>query len=113
MHHVMSSTNESTRYKLVFFAPPQSLPSIKEAVFATGAGSFPGQGDYTQVCFTTPGIGQFLPGKDAKPAIGQPGKLEELGEARCEIPCANDVITKTGCGGTQTVNMPLACLVGR
>lgn len=89
----MSST-PSVRYKLVIFVPPTSLPPIKEAIFATGAGSYPGVGSYSKVCFTTPGIGQFLPGEDAKPAIGQPGKLEELGEVRCEVLCVGDDVTR-------------------
>jgi hypothetical protein len=84
----------STRYKLVFFTPPGALPPIKEAIFATGAGSYPGEGNYTKCCFTTPGIGQFLPGDSAKPAIGEPGKVEEVGEARCEILCVGEDVTK-------------------
>ena len=89
-----SSSAEPTRYKLVFFAPPQDLPPIKEAIFATGAGSYPGQGNYTKCAFTTPGIGQFLPGDSANPAIGEPGKPEEVGEARCEILCIGEGVTK-------------------
>ena len=90
----MASTSEQTRYKLVFFAPPISLPPIKEAIFATGAGSYPGAGSYTKCAFTTPGIGQFVPGDDAKPAIGEPGKPEEVGEARVEILCVGNSVAK-------------------
>ncbi|KAH6907710.1 GTP cyclohydrolase 1 type 2/Nif3 [Coprinopsis sp. MPI-PUGE-AT-0042] len=90
----MASTSESTRYKLVFFTPPKALPAIKEAIFATGAGRYPGAGDYTKVCFTTPGVGQFLPGESAKPAIGEPGKLEEVDELRCEILCVGQDVAK-------------------
>ncbi|KAK5172705.1 uncharacterized protein LTR77_002825 [Saxophila tyrrhenica] len=88
------TSSDDTRYKLVFFAPPAALPPIKDAVFATGAGSYPGQGDYTKVCFTTPGIGQFLPGANAKPAIGEPGKVEEVGEVRCETICVGRKVTE-------------------
>ncbi|KAF2157144.1 hypothetical protein K461DRAFT_317289 [Myriangium duriaei CBS 260.36] len=81
----MASTSASAdRYKLVWFTPPTHLAQIKEAVFATGAGSY---AKYTQVCFTTPGIGQFKPSADANPTIGEPGKLEEVGEVRCEVLC--------------------------
>ncbi len=90
----MASASEPTRYKLVFFAPPSSLPPIKEAIFATAAGSYPGPGNYTRCCFTTPGIGQFLPGESAKPAIGEPGKVEEVGEVRCEIICVGQNVAK-------------------
>ncbi|KAF2481476.1 GTP cyclohydrolase 1 type 2/Nif3 [Neohortaea acidophila] len=82
------------RYKLVFFAPPLDLPPIKEAIFATGAGHYPGPGNYTKCAFTTPGIGQFLPGDSAKPHIGQPGKVEEVGEVRCEIICVGREVAR-------------------
>lgn len=90
----MSLTSDQQRYKLVFFTPPTHLPPIKEAIFATGAGSYPGQGDYSQACFTTPGIGQFMPGASSKPAIGEPGKLQEVGEVRCEILCVGEGVTR-------------------
>lgn len=90
----MTSSSGPTRYKLIFFAPPAVLSPIKEAIFATGAGSYPGQGSYTKCCFTTPGVGQFLPGDEAKPAIGEPGKVEEVGEARCEILCVGEDVTR-------------------
>lgn len=79
----------AAKYKLVFFTPPADLPKIKQSVFETGAGSYPGPGGYTEVCFTTPGIGQFKPGGSAQPHIGAPGKLEEVGEVKCEIFCGD------------------------
>jgi hypothetical protein len=90
----MTSHSDLTRYKLVFFTPPAALPNIKEAIFATGAGRYPGAGDYSKVCFTSPGISQFLPGESAKPAIGKPGKLEEVDEVRCEILCVGQDVAK-------------------
>lgn len=89
-----SPTSDQLRYKLIFFAPPQTLQPIKTAVFATGAGSYPGQGDYTEACFTTPGVGQFKPGPSAKPAIGEPSQLQEVGEVRCEILCVGESVTR-------------------
>lgn len=88
------ATADSQRYKLIFFSPPSDLPPIKEAIFATGAGSYPGAGNYTKCAFTTPGVGQFLPGDSAKPAIGEPGKIEEVGEVRCEIMCVGESVTR-------------------
>lgn len=79
-----SSTTSQDGYKLVFFTPPQDLEKIKSSIFATGAGTV---GQYTEVCFTTPGVGQFKPGSAAKPALGQPGQKEEVGEVKCEIRC--------------------------
>jgi len=90
----MASPPSAVRYKLIFFAPPQSLQDTKSAVFATGAGSYPGKGGYTECCFTTPGVGQFRPGASAKPAIGTPGTLEEVGEVRCEMLCVSESVTR-------------------
>lgn len=82
----MASTTgtDSTRYKFVFFAPPQYLSEIQTAIFATGAGTSP---NYSECCFMTPGIGQFRPGDSANPAIGTRGQLEEVTEVRCEMVC--------------------------
>lgn len=97
----MTSSSEPFRYKLIFFAPPLDLPPIKDAIFETGAGSYPGQGSYTKCCFTTPGVGQFLPGDSAKPAIGEPGKVEEVGEVRCEILCVGEQVAREAVGALK------------
>jgi hypothetical protein len=86
-----SSDIEITRYKLVFFTPLQSLSEIKTAIFAAGAGTHPG---YSEVCFATPGIGQFKPGESATPAVGAKGKLEEVEEVRCETICNGREVAK-------------------
>lgn len=83
----MSSTTPiPDRYKLIFFIPPSDLESCKDAVFATGAGSFPG-GKYTKCCFQTVGTGQFLPNEGADPAVGAVGALERCEEVKVEIMC--------------------------
>jgi hypothetical protein len=87
----MTTTASSERYKLVFFVPTPNLPDVKAAIFATGAGKI---GDYTKVCFTTPGIGQFIPGNASHPVIGEVGKLEEVGEVRCETVCPSRSIVE-------------------
>lgn len=76
------------RFKLIFTTPYPQLEAIKDAIFAVGAGKFPG-GKYTRVCFQTPGLGQFLPERDkgAKPSIGTPGTLEKVEEMKVEILC--------------------------
>lgn len=77
---------QEVRYKLVFFVPHSHLTVCKDAVFNTGAGSFP-QGKYSRVCFQTSGIGEFLPGPEAVPNIGEAGKLERVEEMKVEILC--------------------------
>jgi hypothetical protein len=74
------------RYKLVFFVPTENAEACKEAIFAVGAGSFPG-GKYTKCCFQTHGTGQFLPGDGANPAIGAVGEVEQVEELRVEVMC--------------------------
>lgn len=82
----MSTASTPDRYKLVFFVPPENLDDCKEAIFATGAGSFPG-GKYTKCCFETPGTGQFLPNEGAVPAVGAVGKVEQCREIKAEVMC--------------------------
>lgn len=74
------------RYKLIFFVPPSDLEACKEAIFATGAGAFPG-GKYSKTCFQTVGTGQFLPNDGAAPAVGAVGALEQCEEIKAEIMC--------------------------
>ncbi|OQE17594.1 hypothetical protein PENSTE_c020G10151 [Penicillium steckii] len=85
-HRKMSTDTPSNRYKLVFFVPTENAETCKEAIFATGAGSFPG-GKYTKCCFQTIGTGQFLPNEGANPAIGAVGAVEKCEEARIEVMC--------------------------
>ena len=74
------------RFKLVFFVPPSDLEKCKEAIFATGAGTFPGE-KYSKCAFQTTGTGQFLPSDTANPAIGETGTLESVDEVKVEIMC--------------------------
>ena len=76
-------------YKLVFFVPESHLEHVKNAVFATGAGTI---GDYEQCCFETRGTGQFKPMAGANPFIGQAGLLEQVAEVRVELVCADALI---------------------
>ncbi|KAF6240054.1 hypothetical protein HO173_001664 [Letharia columbiana] len=89
----MSTPTLEPRYKLIFTVPHSSLEACKSAVFAKGAGSYPG-GKYSMVCFEVPGTGQFLPGEGAVPNIGAVGKLERVPETRVEVLCVGkDVMT--------------------
>ena len=46
------------RYTLSFYVPHSALQACKDALFAAGAGTYPG-GKYSYACFETVGIGQF------------------------------------------------------
>jgi len=82
------------RYKFIFFVPFPALQACKTAIFAAGAGRYPGAGNYTECCFTTFGTGQFRLGDIAKPNIGELGKLEEVQEARVEALCSGEDVVR-------------------
>ena len=74
------------RYKLTFTVPQSSLETCKQAVFSAGAGTYAG-GKYSEVCFETPGTGQYVPSQGSKPAIGEAGKVVRVEEVKVEILC--------------------------
>src|SRR5579871_4197608 len=86
----------AARFKLVFNVPQSGLAACKNAVFAAGAGCYPGPGkySYTECCWTTMGTGQFRPGDTAKPHIGNVGELEEVPEVRVETLCLGEDIAR-------------------
>ncbi|KAL8907413.1 MAG: hypothetical protein Q9171_005878 [Xanthocarpia ochracea] len=84
----------TTRFKLVFFVPESALRACKTAIFAAGAGRYPGPGNYTECCWTAMGVGQFRPGDTANPNIGSVGVLEEVKEARVETVCVGEDVAK-------------------
>ncbi|KKK21351.1 hypothetical protein P175DRAFT_0468436 [Aspergillus ochraceoroseus IBT 24754] len=80
----------TAKFKLFFHVPPAALEACKAAVFAAGAGRYPGPGQYTETCFVIPGRGQFRPGATANPNIGTPETLEQLEEMRVETLCVGE-----------------------
>jgi hypothetical protein len=84
----------TTRFKLIFFVPPAALAACKAAIFAAGAGRYPGPGNYTECCWTSQGTGQFRPGDTANPHIGSVGTLEEVPETRVETLCLGEDVTR-------------------
>lgn len=83
--------------KLVVYVPRADLESVAEALFAAGAGKIAPDSNYTKCSFRTSGTGAFLPGENANPAIGAPGRCEEVEEFRLEtvVPkhCLGAVVT--------------------
>lgn len=71
-------------YKIVVFIPASQLHSVKEAMFAAGAGR---QGRYRRCAWEVLGQGQFeaMPGSD--PYCGEVGKLHTEPEWRVEMLC--------------------------
>ncbi|KAJ7115977.1 hypothetical protein C8R44DRAFT_793793 [Mycena epipterygia] len=72
-------------YKIVFFSPISHTQAILAHLFATFPAHLGRIGNYEQVAFLTRGTGQFLPGPNARPAIGAVGTLERVEEDRVEV----------------------------
>jgi hypothetical protein len=83
-----------TRFKLIFFVPPSALEACKAAIFAAGAGCYPGPGNYTECCWTFLGTGQFRPGDTSNPNIGSVGVLEKVEEVRVETLCVGKDVSR-------------------
>lgn len=70
--------------KIVAFVPETHADIVREVMGKAGAGFI---GNYKYCSFSVKGIGRFMPLKNAHPAIGQIGKLEEVVEERIETVC--------------------------
>jgi dinuclear metal center YbgI/SA1388 family protein len=68
--------------KWVIFVPAENADAVRSAVFAAGAGQI---GDYSHCSWSVTGIGQFLAGEGAAPAIGNVGAVEKVVEDRVEV----------------------------
>ncbi|KAF3919796.1 hypothetical protein ABW20_dc0109182 [Dactylellina cionopaga] len=92
----MSTTTSSalSRYKLIYFVPIENLEKTKHAIFAAGAGRYPGPGNYTECAWVSIGTGQYRPGEKANPHIGTVGELEKVDEARVETLCIGEELTR-------------------
>ena len=77
------------QYKLIFFVPIADAETVKESIFQTGAGQL---GQYQRCSWQCKGVGQFLPGINAKPTIGNQLTLSTVEEFRVEILCDEQTI---------------------
>jgi hypothetical protein len=68
--------------KLVVFVPREALDTVREALFAAGAGRI---GDYERCSWYTDGTGTFLGGESTSPSVGQSGREERVAELRLEM----------------------------
>ena len=59
--------------------------------FSKGAGTI---GLYNKVSFSCEGFTEFIPGPDATPHIGAPGKAEKVDEIKLEIVCEGEEQTR-------------------
>ena len=68
--------------KVVVFVPAADAEKLIDALSAAGAGEF---GDYSRCAWTTDGVGTFIPGPDARPAVGAAGEVSVVDETRVEM----------------------------
>ena len=67
--------------KVAVYVPTANADAVAEAMFTAGAGHI---GKYSHCSFRAPGMGTFLGGPDANPAVGVKGRLERVEEVRLE-----------------------------
>jgi hypothetical protein len=67
--------------KLVVFVPREALASVRDALFAAGAGRI---GDYERCSWYTEGTGTFLGGEGTTPSVGRSGSEQRVLELRLE-----------------------------
>jgi len=75
--------------KLEFYVPKDHAETVKEAVFAAGAGKI---GDYDKCCWCAEGTGQFRPLEGSDPFIGSKDEVERVPEMKVEMVCDDDAI---------------------
>jgi hypothetical protein len=63
------------------FVPRESLDTVRDALFAAGAGQI---GDYERCSWYTAGTGTFRGGTGTKPSVGESGREERVSELRLE-----------------------------
>lgn len=68
--------------KLVTFVPATAVEAVVDALSAAGAGII---GDYRRCAWWTDGTGTFLAGENTSPAVGSPGAVTRVAEARVEM----------------------------
>jgi dinuclear metal center YbgI/SA1388 family protein len=68
--------------KVVVFVPHPAAEKLIDALSAAGAGEL---GDYSRCAWTTAGVGTFVPGARANPAVGAVGEVAMVDETRVEM----------------------------
>ncbi|HEY0871081.1 MAG TPA: Nif3-like dinuclear metal center hexameric protein [Acidothermaceae bacterium] len=68
--------------KVVVFVPEADAEKLIDALSAARAGEL---GDYSRCAWTTAGVGTFVPGLRANPAVGTVGEVASVAETRVEM----------------------------
>ena len=67
--------------KLTVYVPATHVESVKDALFAAGAGRYAA---YDRCSWQVPGEGQFRPLAGSQPFLGRAGEVERVSEFRVE-----------------------------
>lgn len=76
-------------FKITFYVPESHLQSVKQAMFAVGAGKV---GNYDCCCWQVKGQGQFRALEHSNAYIGELNQLEMVEEYRVEMVVAEGLI---------------------
>jgi hypothetical protein len=69
---------------IVVGVPEPDVETVLDAIAEAGGGVL---GDYTHCAYVSGGLGRFLPGEAAHPALGGKGIVNRVDEARIETFC--------------------------
>jgi structural toxin protein (hemagglutinin/hemolysin) RtxA len=76
-------------YKICFYVPENFADTVKNAMFAAGAGKI---GNYSCCCWQVLGEGQFMPQTGSQPFTGDQENLEKIAEYKVEMVCEDQLI---------------------
>ena len=86
-------------HKVVVFVPEDHAQRVRNAMSVAGAGQI---GNYVACSFQAAGYGTFLGRGDARPVIGQAGRLERVDELRLEMVCPQTALESVVAALRQT-----------
>jgi len=79
-----SEPSSAGEHKIVTFAPPDAVDTLRKALASIGAGRI---GEYSLCSFNVRGLGTFQGSEKTSPAVGEAGRLETVEEVRLEMVC--------------------------
>ena len=77
------------QFKIVVFAPKDSVDDLIDAMSKTGAGNI---GAYTHCAFITKGQGNWFSTEESNPTVGAKGQMSRETEYKIEMVCPEDKI---------------------
>ena len=73
-----------SKVKIFVTVPLENVEDVRIAVCEAGGGVI---GNYRYCTYSVKGVGTFMPNNNAKPYIGESGKLEYVEEEKLEVLC--------------------------